>query len=197
MKITSLVCWFYERAWFFWADSLEPQPYWLHRHLSRCPHCRQTLERVRQIAVNLQRDASNHQQAVPPFLAAKIKSRLRHNPNPSGQTSHFRFPIWAMTAAACLVLLAGILVLNQTIQPPASNLASDVPLSDAVALLAVPVDQASGHSLLVWGEKLEQPLEQEMTMVVQDAQNAVLGLADNFLPKRICSAWSKNQSAHD
>src|SRR5690349_16629790 len=73
------LCWFYQRALSWTFDSDSGPPGWLARHLQACPDCRRSQQRQSRLVSALVAAASQRKD-IPPFLHARIISRLNQVP---------------------------------------------------------------------------------------------------------------------
>jgi hypothetical protein len=193
MKSTSVICWLCERALIHWADTPTRLPVWINHHIAHCASCARMHQQMRGMLEQLVGDAQMQRRTAPDFLVTRIAANLQTR---SPRSSHPVFrPSLAVASATCLVLLAGILIAIQSPSPSrdrAQSQASPDVLASSPNFLLAPINQASGQNLLEWSEKLGQPLEREMSLVMNDARNAAQALADSFIPEPIRKAWASS-----
>lgn len=194
MKTKSITCWICKRAMYYWADAQDRLPFWIRNHIAKCVSCEQTMRQLSLMLEKLQTTAHAMSQPAPDFLAPRIFARTQASPR-NEHRCEFN-PSLAIVSAIVLVFLTGVSLTLQTRWKsggPIETAISHSPLIQSPRLLLLPISQADGHSLLEWGEKLEQPLQQELAFVMNDAKNAANALADSFIPVRIRKAWSSMQ----
>lgn len=165
-------------------DADRPLPPGTEKHCETCAACRGYFEEHSQLARGLRESGYD---GTPPEMPAFLATRIRANL--SGERSTVRrswldtrvwpVPVFIGVAAAMLII-AGLVTLNRQIErdsefapamaetTPPSNQFPDKPMSDAVVPL---LDHLASN-----------PLQTEVQLLANDAQNALSFLASNFVP---------------
>jgi hypothetical protein len=194
MKTKSIACFLSEIALNYWADDPDRLPSWAHRHAAHCVFCGATQKQWQHLHEHLASSAPANQQPAPPFLASRIMANL----NSGSRAPHRQFfgPTFAVATAFSLILLCGIMVLFQTTKPfdeKTQGTALQGPKTQPSWLELKSFGQANGQVLVDLGDQLEQPLQQELKLVMNDARNAAQALAETFIPTRVRQAWQIRQ----
>jgi hypothetical protein len=181
-------CWHYRRIISSSVDEGAALPRPAQNHIRTCPACREHHESETRIARQLSTSAGARRRSPSPFLHARIMSSVADSQSVSAE----RVPMpgrlgWAVALVMACILGTGILWLRHRPSPDGSvaPLASrSAPVSHE-PLLPVKLDALQ---LRQWTTKLDEPLENEMKYVVNDAKTAMNSLADNFLPDKLRSS---------
>jgi hypothetical protein len=176
-------CWHYRRIISSSVDANAALPHPAQNHLQICPACREYYEAETKIARQLSAGAGAQQRSPSPFLHARIMSSIA-NPLPvAGERRQMPGRLgWSVALVTACIFLAGILWLRH--QPSPFGLVG--PLASGSAPVssesALPVKLPDALQFREWTTKLDEPLANEMKLVVNDAKTAMNSLADNFLP---------------
>jgi hypothetical protein len=179
------LCWLHRMALSWSTDSRAHAPRWARRHLGSCPRCRSLYHQDEQLITALRVGSRTARSEVefPPFLHNRILANLQAEPTKA--TSVIPSLDWVR---AVLIPALGVFLLAaywmwrpQGEQDKALTQDSPPPiLSELQNLLKDP----NPRQALAWTEKLDQPLESEIHLVVSDAKAALQSLTANFLPER-------------
>jgi hypothetical protein len=183
-------CWLTRRAIGRSLDLNEPLSDRAAAHCENCSSCRGFHIAQIRLVQRLSRDAAGFNNAETPFLRSLVLDALSSGERiqPSANASR---PLWPRLAVGLLAMAIGItlLVLNRNGGPaPAEVLVSAPPPSRQQVAVAPPVlpdfPSVDTEKLREWSLALDQPLENEMQLVVSDARMAIQYLAHTFLPER-------------
>jgi hypothetical protein len=121
-------------------------------------------------------------------------SRAKATGKQARRTVHH--PVWSSALALVVVLLvASVWVLRHPPRPdPAGVRPPTMQLNRTVDLLENQLSKANGEALLALSQRMEQPLETEMRLVMNDARTAVNALANHFLPDSMRQVLRKKTS---
>jgi hypothetical protein len=157
-----------------------PPPTWVEHHLQRCASCRAERDDLARLETQLRATAGAVRLEPPPFLAARAAHAVAVVANaPLSQGRGLARPAW---------LLAGGLALGLGIVGGRLWLGSPVPAPEAVAGVWEParVSEALAvtdpASLLAASQRLDDPLQRELDLILADARTAARSLAGAFLP---------------
>jgi hypothetical protein len=182
-------CWHYRRIISSSVDANAALPHPAQNHIQTCPACREHHESETKIVRQLSSSAGAQQRSPSPFLHTRIMSSIANSqPVAAERTQMPRWLGWSFASVTACILLAGILWLHHRPSPDGSIvlLASrSAPISSEPAL---PVKLPDAMQVRAWTTKLDEPLENEMKLVVNDAKTAMNSLADNFLPAKLRSS---------
>lgn len=161
-------------------DDDEPLPIRARHHVGQCPDCHAFWNRSRQLTRLLSEPPERIDPS--PFLNSRIAAALEQVDIEMPQA---RFtPSWiaaAVAGVATVVVIALILTpgSDKMDGPNAGGLSTDSALIERTSILL------DGQTLLDLGQTIDQPLQQEIRLVLADAKAAVQVLAENFLPQRL------------
>lgn len=166
-------CGLYQKAMPFWLEEAHP-PRWLERHLDRCPGCRAAWQEEKYFIDHLARHSTARPEA-PPFLRTRIMARVRAEGAPAPAV-----PVWrpAAVVGVGLTVALGLLFLPGKLPPPAVVSVAPRPADPALDLPRV----VKGTDLVRLVARIDEPLEEELQSVVNDARTALNSLAYNFVP---------------
>jgi hypothetical protein len=183
-----ITCWLYQKIISSRVSTRRALPDRARRHAQSCPTCRHSYESATAMARQLSLSADGERRSPSPFLHGKIMSAIRAEENLKPQPARARVN-WAIpVAAACLFLLAGIVVM---LQPAAPN--QNVSRSAAVpAAAALKVTLPSAAQVGRWTTTLDAPLENETQLVLNDAKTVIHSLASSFLPDNLQASVLEN-----
>jgi hypothetical protein len=176
------LCWLYEKAISRAVDAGSQTPAWVNRHLDQCIECHQSYQAHVRLTAALTASAPSQVASPSPFLHARIMSALDHQTGRDQTLGKIFQALRSVLIPAFGLFLLGLIWLwksespNSTQQPAVSSL---VAVSERFAPAGSGVNVAK---LLKWSENLDQPLENEIHLVVDDAKSAWSSLSDNFLP---------------
>ncbi len=171
----------------FWMDralddgrSLSPR---MECHLAGCPDCRRHYES--QTRVLRQLGSERVETLVEPstFLRTRILNEVKAAARPATATS----PRWAWaTGLAGLLALAVIIVQSRSVPEPGPMARTEAfapapPLS-AARLMETSARLTDGGRWLQITTNLDQPLQRELSLVVEDARKVLRALSADFLP---------------
>ena len=178
------LCWFYRRAVVWTAESDHPLPQWLERHLGRCGACRQVQDGQAALIAGLRREARTAAVEMPPFLHGKIMRSCETCGTAEaswGENWRAGLGRWwrsALLPAAVVLMISGYALWQFGPNPSLpEQMAAEAP-----GEVIQPIGPAQGVPLLVWAERIDQPLQDELQSVLSDARSALVALTDNFLP---------------
>ena len=166
------------------ADSPQRMPGWVSRHVAVCPSCRQFQAGQRRLISALSAEARAQSPELPPFLHGRIIASVRKEAKESRRP--FALIYWVRAA---LIPALGVFALASYLtwkpHPPQTRASHRTTHMVAVDLgnSTESVAKVDPTRLLAWAEKLDQPLESELHLVVGDAKDAFKSLAANFLPR--------------
>jgi len=173
-----ITCRFFEK-WVSWnADANPALPRWAQRHMQSCSACREFYGSMRFTAQGLSAGAEGERQPPPPFLRAKILSAIRAQENAKPQSTGAQLR-WGLTIGTACVLLASLVWLHRPVAPVKSASQSG-PVPKALTLNLPDVARVDA-----WMNTLDQPLDNEMQFVLDDAQTAIKYLQKSFLPLKV------------
>jgi hypothetical protein len=182
-------CWHYRRIISSSVDANAALPHLAQNHIQTCPACRKHYESETKIARQLSAGAGAQQRSPSPFLHARIMSSIANSRPVAAERTQMPGRLgWAVALVTVCILLAGFLWLRHRPSPDGSvgPLATGpAPVSSESAL---PMKLPDAMQVREWTTKLDEPLENEMKLVVNDAKTAMNSLADNFLPGKLRSS---------
>lgn len=180
-------------------DDGRPLPARVERHLAACEECRRWHERQSLVvqrllagrrsvgaigaAVSTGEDAAGATEVASPFLRARILNEIIRDPGREAPVAFVRW-LWAGGVAAAITLA---MVLTQWRTEPAADLiARDQPTAThthaSAVFLNVTTRLSDGGQLLLVATDFDQPLQNEMNLVLGDARAALRSLQSEFLP---------------
>jgi hypothetical protein len=163
--------------WVSWhADANTELPGWARRHAQNCPACREFHDSMRVTVQALSVDAEGEQRQPPPFLQHKIMSAIRAGEGTASRPAPRRMAPVLAIGTACVLGLAVFLQLHRPMTPPEGT-----PASQPVAV-ALSLELPTAAQMDRWTTSLDAPLENEMQLVLGDAQAAVNALKQNLWP---------------
>lgn len=157
----------------------------LARHLERCPGCRVFFERERELVRSLSTDRPSSVEGPSVWLRGRVMARVRASANPRERRSRMPALLWPALAGAASVILAAVFLAggkNPSQPPQAGPTVARMEKPAAPATAAVDSSANPAMPLLRFVNKLDEPLETELTSVVNDARTALNSLAYNFVP---------------
>jgi hypothetical protein len=175
-------CWLYEKVISRAADAGSQTPAWVNRHLDKCIECRQTYQAHVRLTAALTASAQSQVTSPSPFLHARILSALDQEAGRAETRGKILQALRSILIPAFGLFIIGGLWFwksespNSTQQSAASGLVTKSELFDP------PRNGVDAAKLLQWSEKLDQPLESEIGLVVDDAKSVLSSLSDKFLP---------------
>src|SRR6185436_11631447 len=152
-------------------------PRWVRRHQERCAACRHQWALERDVVARLFRAAGARISEPPPFLQSRILANLDAVPAPENS-----FAGWSPAGALMVTLAATAIFLvtharhDWNSRPPRAAAGSENVAAVDQELLPAP------QAIALVGENIDAPLEQELKLVVSDAQTALTALSRNLLP---------------
>lgn len=171
----------------FWMDRalddgrpLSPRT---ERHLAGCPDCRRHYESQTRVLHQLGREPGRMPVEPSTFLRARILNEIKAATPPATPTA----PHWAwVTGFACLLALAVIIVQSRSV-PETGSIArteTTVPATPifAASLMETSARLTDGGRWLQITTNLDQPLQRELSLVVEDARKVLRALSADFLP---------------
>lgn len=177
-----MICWIHRLLRFLGNDSAHNTASRWQRHLDKCPRCRQEALDTETVARAL-RQAPRPPAAPPnPFLQQRILRALRAETAP---TRTRRNPSLMWRLAGSTVALAALAMVLAMLHHRAIHSKTPSPNRPAGWGTLVP----SASALARWGLQLDDPLQAEGQLVLQDARNAVAGLAHALPGDLIASYW--------
>ena len=87
--------------------------------------------------------------------------------------------------AAIVLLFAGLVWRQSWPSPDQSDYQRQIEIVSTATELSTLIHVPNQVKLTDWSQKLDQPLETELELVVSDAKTAITYLADNFLPEQL------------
>lgn len=175
----------------------------VERHLAGCEECRRWHERQSLVVQHLRTGrwmtgaigtatstvvgADQATEAVPPFLRSRILNEIKANSRRKAPVSFARWAwVGAAVAAVALVIIAG----PSSPKPVALVVAPNEPASagapnSATALIEATSRFSDGGRLLQVATNLDQPLQEEMHLVLEDARAALRSLQSEFVPSTL------------
>jgi len=181
-----ITCWRYRRIILRSVDANTTLPEPARNHVQRCPACRELYESEMQIARQLLAGAGAQKQSPSPFLHAKIMSSISR-PELGAERSRARIRSgWSLGFGMACVLLGCVIWFhsqhsNHRAADARARPAPIAPVPQPSLAMKLPDEL----QLRQWTEKLDEPLETEMKLVVNDTKNAANSLANNFLPEKL------------
>ena len=155
------------------------------RHLASCPACRSAGETTTRLVRSLEGGAGRLRQPAPPFLAARIVAAVRA---PAPSTYRAWGLAWTRVAWTVGVIVLGLLVGVVSWPRKSSTPGSAISVAQVdpngpglAANLASRLPDSA--SLLAFGARLDEPLEQEWQRMLADARTAARSLAAAFVPE--------------
>jgi hypothetical protein len=187
-----LACWRVGRSIVRRLDDGRALEAWMLAHAEQCPACRPHYQQAQAMIQGLTATAAGARRAAPPFLRARIMAELRGERRRASATGWSALRAWqvAVVTLALAGLVLGLVLRRSRPGPGADNENPD--WRDAVALLS---QWAGGNDMVAWGNKVDEPLETELRLVVSDARNALGSLSRSFLPEEIARRWSPANTA--
>ena len=178
-----ITCLFCQRTFSSCANVNTALPNWARNHLRDCAPCREYYEATTTLARQLSASAGQQRRSPSPFLHGKIMSTIRSQQNAESQPASGRWSLALGVGTVCLVVAACIVWL----QSPASdqNVAKSI---SAPAEIRLNVNLPSAAQVNQWTKNLDAPLEEEMNLVLSDANGALNTLARSFLPEDFLSS---------
>jgi hypothetical protein len=187
------ICWLYRTIASFRLDSGKPLPSRIENHLGHCPSCQRFYTGHQRIVKTLVQTAGQAHPEPSPFLHARIMRSIEESHRP--QRASGMWWKWGIGLAGLAGLLLVLIVLQHNggdPEPPATMAGSSRPDSPRVASeepegepMPAQVPLINPESLVALGRMLDQPLENELQLVVHDARTALRGLAQTFIPERV------------
>jgi len=178
-----ITCYYYRGIIKRSLDADKTLPHRASNHIQKCPGCRKVHESETRVIRELRAASNTLEQS--PFLHARIMSSIARCGPVAKSKPAWSSSIWAVgLATACLLLLA-VLWAHQRPMPSHEVVAHPSQPAPLPMELSLSVKLPDGNQLRQWTEKLDEPLETEMKLVVGDAKTAFNSLAENFLPEKV------------
>lgn len=179
-----IVCWFYKKII---AHHLDDLPARARAHLETCPNCRRHYESEADIARRLATGAEAERLPASPFLHARIMASLDRSQGETEDNRKRGRLGWAVALGAACLLLLGVFVRWDQTSPGSPGIPSAAKVSSTTVLLPFTLKLPPVPQIREWTEKLDEPLETEMQLVVSDARTAMNSVVENLLPDTIRS----------
>jgi len=176
------LCWLYEKAISRAADAGSQTPAWVNRHLDKCIECRQTCQTHIRLTAALSASAQSQFTSPSPFLHARIISALDQQTGRAETRGRIFQALRSIVIPAFGLFIIGGLWIWKSESPSSTHQPAGSGLVFMSELLDPPRNGVDAAKLLEWSEKLDQPLESEIRLVVDDAKSVLSSLSDNFLP---------------
>jgi hypothetical protein len=189
-----ITCWIQRRRILAHLDRGGPLPEVLARHLADCPKCRAFHSGQVEMERRLSMAAPGLRKEPPPFLEGRILAALKSGTRmeAEGVGSSWPFLPRLATGSVMALLVTGLIWLSW----PESQ--APLPEQETVAQMA-PAPAASGQRmpdlprLPELGGRFQDPLQQEMNLVMNDARSAADLLARNFIPKTFLAGYTPQE----
>jgi len=179
-----IACWFYKKLI---AHNLDELPARARAHLETCANCRRHYDSEADIARRLATRAEAERLPASPFLHARIMASLDRSPRETEDNRNRGRLGWAVALGATCLLLLGIFVRWDQASPASPAIHSAAEASSTTALSPLAVRLPPVPQFREWTEKLDEPLETEMQLVVSDARTAMNSLVESLLPDTVRS----------
>ncbi|MBI1176163.1 hypothetical protein GC207_01850 [bacterium] len=156
----------------------------LEQHLANCEPCREFWVRQRDVIRGLHETKSTASEIEPsPFLRTRILQQTKSEESAPAIGGNVRW-MWGGIAATAVVALVALMPFLETSR---SNVGIAPSQNDtvSVALLEKTSRFTSGGNLLQAATNIDQPLHQELNLVISDAQNAIRSLREELLPSHL------------
>jgi hypothetical protein len=175
------------------AAGSQPLPQWSHKHINQCASCRSVHAVHTQLERQITREFQRNMIDLPGELHERINSAvsrsIRKNQVTIAQPDRWTVTalpmIWARRAVAFGVVAVACLLAAtyfRDVSPAVLPALSPADLTVTESVVRQGSELLDGGTLLQWGQKLDEPLQEELTRLVADAKSAVSLLANNFLP---------------
>ncbi len=176
------------------------------RHLAGCEECRRWHERQSLVVQRLQAGrqtagaigtatstvggAAGATEVAPPFLRARILNELKADSRREAPVTFITFTRWAWVGAAVAAVALAMIAAQSSTKQAALLVAPNEPASagvpkSATALIEATSRFADGGRLLQVATNLDQPLQEEMHLVLEDARAALRSLQLEFVPSAL------------
>jgi len=173
------------------------------RHLADCEECRRWHERQLLVVQRLQAGrqtagaigtavstvggAAGATEVAPPFLRARILNEIKAD---SRREAPVTFTRWAWVGAAVAAVALAMIAAQSSTKQAALLVAPNEPASasvpkSATALIEATSRFADGGRLLQVATNFDQPLQEEMHLVLEDARAALRSLQLEFVPSAL------------
>lgn len=161
-------------------DSGTNPPAWLRRHLESCSACRGDLAALAAMEHTLRGTAGSARREPGPFLAARVTQAVQcaGTPPPARQG---RFPRFALVLAGTFALGLAI-VGGRLAWRPSPAVSAPTPWTLEGTRMREALAVTDPASLLAASQRLDDPLQRELDLIVADARSAAQSLAVAFLP---------------
>jgi hypothetical protein len=171
----------------FWIDRTlddsQPLSPRTERHLARCPDCRRHHERQARVVRQLGSERVETLVEPSTFLRARILNEVKAAARPATPTA----PRWAWaTGLAGLLALVVIIVQSRSVPEPGpmarTEAVAPAPPLSAARLMETSARLTDGGRWLQLTTNLDQPLQRELSLVLEDARKVLRALSADFLP---------------
>lgn len=153
------------------------------RHFAGCPDCRRHYESQTRVLRQLGSEREESLAEPSPFLRARILNEVKAAARPATATA----PRWAWaTGLAGLLALALVVIQSRSVPEPGAvarteAVAPATPLT-AASLMEISARLTDGGRWLQATTNLDQPLQRELSLVLEDARKVLRALSADFLP---------------
>lgn len=174
--ICRLVRWFAALG----SNPTAPPPAWVAHHLARCVSCRAERDELARLETHLRATISAVRREPPPFLAARAAHAVAAVANPPvSQGRNLARPAGLLAGGLALGLgiVGGRLWWESTVPTPEASVVAWEPTRVREALAVT-----DPGSLLAASQRLDDPLQRELDLLLADARTAARSLAGAFLP---------------
>jgi len=198
------------RVYRFWInralDDNRPASARIARHLAGCEECRRWHERQERVVHRLQAgrrmagaietadstmaDAAGATEVAPPFLRARILNQLTADPRRDAPPGFTR---WARAGGVVAAIALAVTLTRMQTEPTTDRVAHDEPAegrnpASATAVFEATARLTDGGRLLQAATNFDQPLQQEMHFVLDDARAVLRSLQTEFIPSTLLAA---------
>jgi hypothetical protein len=163
---------------------VDQQEGWLARrlraHRASCETCRRSIHLAETLGRRLTAAAARARGPVPPFLAARIVTRIVPAPSTSPRVAWK----WAGALAGTAALMVGVFWM-WTAPQTASSLPASAEMQPSLerALASADLPMPDAGRLLAYSQGLDRAFEREWHLVMADARKVAASLAAEFLPQ--------------
>ena len=177
-----MICQLFRTVAAFRGEPAAPWPTWMRRHASACAACRDEAEALTRLERSLRRTAAAGRREPAPNLALRV-SRAAIHARVAAASPPGRAPVlglrWLL-AGGVAVLLAALggrlwFLPSAPAAPPSLVLLDGTRVREALAA-------TDPGNLLAASQRLDDPLQRELDLLVADARQAARSLAVAFLP---------------
>lgn len=154
------------------------------RHLADCARCHDFWRQQSRLIDRFQQNKKEVTGTEPgPFLRSRVMNRIKAE-QPSATPAGVNRWMWGGLAVSAVVLMVALVPVMKPVSvnnQAAKNRTEVV----SVALLEKTSRFTSGGNLLQAATNIDQPLHQELNLVISDAQNALRSLRQEFVPSQL------------